>query len=82
MECEDLAERLTDFLEGDLEEPEEAAAIEHLATCSACEVVLADTRSAVELARDHGRAPLSSPDRDRMWDRISDEVAGRENRSR
>lgn len=74
MDCEQLAERLTDFLQGDLEEAEEQAAIEHLATCHACETVLSRTRDVMEAARDHGRLPLSDGDQARLWERISGDI--------
>ena len=74
MNCEQLAERLTDLLEGDLDNDEEAAAVEHLATCAACELVLAETREVIGLARDHGRVSLSSDDQDRLWSRLIGEV--------
>lgn len=75
MECAELAERLTDFLEGALEEPEENAALEHLATCPACETVLAETREVVALTREHGRVSLSEDDRTRLWGRVVGESA-------
>ncbi len=66
MECEELAEKLTDMMEGDLAEEDEAAALEHLASCSRCEAVLAETDHVVALARDHGRVGLTQEDKDRM----------------
>jgi len=66
MRCEDLAERLTDFLEGELEPEIEEQAIEHLATCDRCEVVLAETREVTRLAHDHGRVVVDEADRARM----------------
>lgn len=74
MDCEHLAERLTDFLEGDLEEAEQRAAVEHLATCPACETVLSGTRDVMEVARDYGRVPLSDDDQARLWERVSGEI--------
>ena len=74
MECSELAERLTDLLEGELGEAEEAAAVEHLATCSACETVMAQTREVMDLARDHGRVALSDDDRARLWSEVLDEA--------
>lgn len=70
-----MAERLTDLLEGELEESEERAAVEHLATCNACETVLSGTRDVVAVARDHGKVPLSDDDRARLWTRFSSEIA-------
>jgi len=70
MRCDDLAERLTDFLEGELEPEIEEQAIEHLATCDRCEVVLAETREVSRLARDHGKPVVEESDRDRMFGAI------------
>jgi len=53
-------------MEGDLEEVEQAAALEHLSSCSKCEAVLTETRDVVALAHDHGRVELSETDRARM----------------
>lgn len=70
MQCADMADRLTDLLEGELSEVEEAAAVEHLATCPACEAVLAGTRDVVALAQEHGKVPLSDDERDALWRRV------------
>ncbi len=74
MTCEVLATHLTDFLEGDLPEAAEAAALEHLSTCQSCEGVLASTREVVALANEHGRAPLSKEDRSRLLAKLMDAV--------
>ncbi len=66
MNCEQVADRLTDLMEGDLPEQEQEAALSHLATCDRCEAVLADTQSASDLAREHGRVELNDADRERM----------------
>ncbi len=75
MRCEDMAERLTDLMEGRLDPDEEAAALAHLAGCVHCETVLADTRDAVQLAQDHGRVELADEDRARMLDSIVGQLA-------
>ena len=67
MECEDLAEMLTDLLEGDVEEEQEAEALAHLASCGQCERVLAETRDVIDLAHEHGRVNLDAEDRARMF---------------
>jgi len=67
MECDDLAELLTDLLEGDVEPAVEEAALAHLASCEECERVLAGTRSVIDLAREHGRVDLEPEDRQRMF---------------
>ena len=70
MDCTEMAERLTDLMEGDLEADVEAAALEHLATCSACETVLSETQDVVSLARNHGRPDLSKDSRSRLWNKV------------
>lgn len=72
MKCNDVAERLTDLMEGALPEEEEAAALEHLASCNRCETVLSETREVVELAKEHGRVSLSTDDRSRMLSSVLD----------
>lgn len=74
MRCNDVAERLTDLMEGALPEAEEAAALEHLASCNRCETVLSETRDVVELAKEHGRVSLSAEDRSRMLSLVLDVV--------
>ncbi len=74
MECAALAERLTDLLEGELAEEEEAEAVEHLASCAACEAVLAGTREVVSLAQEHGRLALGESERDLLWSRVVGEA--------
>ena len=70
MQCAELAEHLTDFLDGALDSAGEAAALEHLATCERCETVLAQSRSVIGLAREHGRVTLEPGERDQLLARI------------
>ena len=74
MDCETLAGQLTNFLEGDLLEHEEMAAITHLSSCDSCDLVLAGTRKTIQLARQHGRARLSDQDRLRILGSVINEV--------
>ena len=76
MDCEDVAERLTDLLEGELAADEESAALDHLATCTACETVLAGTRDVIGLAKQHGRVELSEESRADLWSRVVGEADG------
>ena len=80
MECADVAERLTDLMEGDLDPDEESAALEHLATCQSCEQVLAETRDVVSLARTHGRVVLTEAERARRFGALMDEWHARPDR--
>ena len=74
MECSDVADRLTDLLEGDIDSETEAAALEHLATCEQCEQVLAETRDVMSLAQEYGRAALSDEDRARMFGALTERL--------
>lgn len=74
MNCDELAKRLTDLLEGDLLPEEEEVALEHLATCENCESVLADTRVAMHLLSVHGQVQLEDSDRHRMLHAVLSEV--------
>jgi len=80
MQCDDLAARLTEFLDGELESAAEAEAIEHLATCRHCEVVLAETREVAKLAHDHGRPALDELDRKRMLEGIAHRLSDDQDR--
>ena len=74
MECTEMAERLTDLLEGDLEPEVEVAALDHLATCSSCETVLSETQDVMGLARSHGRTMMSDDMRSKLWSRVVGDV--------
>lgn len=80
--CAVMAEMLTDLMEGDLATEAETAALNHLASCRACETVLAETRAVRDLTRDHGRVDLESDDRKRMLDAILAEVTETTNADR
>ncbi|MGB8860075.1 MAG: zf-HC2 domain-containing protein [Ilumatobacteraceae bacterium] len=60
MDCAQLEAHLTDFLEGELDPSLEAEAVEHLATCQRCELVLAGTRAVIATAAHHGRVAIGS----------------------
>ncbi|GEM_PF-1076052 len=70
MDCDELADHLTDLLEGELAPELEAAALEHLAGCSRCELILAETRDIIEVAKEYGRVVPSDVDRQRMRTRL------------
>jgi anti-sigma factor RsiW len=72
MTCAELAARLTEFIEGVLPEDTEAEAIEHLATCPACERVLGGTRDVMGLGRRHGRIVLDDDRRSALLGRIAE----------
>ncbi|MGD9794850.1 MAG: zf-HC2 domain-containing protein [Acidimicrobiia bacterium] len=70
MRCDELAANLTEFLEGELDDDAEAEALEHLASCDRCELVLAQTRSVLDLSGQHGRVRLEPDERAELFDRI------------
>lgn len=76
MTCEELFDRLTDFLDGALEPDEEAAALEHLATCRRCETTLEETRTLVQLADDERPVALDPAARASLLARIVDQATG------
>lgn len=50
MQCDQVFELLSDLLDGSAEPELEAAALEHLATCTRCETTFSETRSLIALA--------------------------------
>ena len=74
MQCDDVAERLTDLMEGEFGDEEEAEALEHLASCERCEQVLAETRDVVRLVQDHGRPELDDTARIRMFSALASAI--------
>ncbi|MEZ5166673.1 MAG: hypothetical protein R2695_09325 [Acidimicrobiales bacterium] len=75
MTCDELAAQLTTFLEGGLPADVEAEALDHLATCTACELVLAGTRDAIDAAGRYGQVRLEPDARAALLDRIAVETA-------
>ena len=69
MRCEDRSVRITELMERELDVDDEAAALQHLASCDRFEALLAETRDVVQLASKHGRITLDQPTRDRIFPR-------------
>ncbi len=74
MDCASLAAQINEFLEGELSEADHAAALEHLASCTACEAVLSETREVDDLVDHHEHQPLTDDDRSRMLSTVIEEV--------
>lgn len=70
MNCEQLASKVTDLMEGELTEQDEQAALEHLATCTQCETVLAQTQDAVKLVSAHGSKEIAPEQSSRLLEEI------------
>lgn len=63
MDCTELEQHLTDFLEGDLSSEDEREALDHLASCDRCEEILAGTRRVSSLGATFGRFALTDDER-------------------
>lgn len=58
MNCEDLLQYLSDYIDQNLDEELTAEAQEHLATCHNCRVVLDTTQQTIFLFREHGKRTI------------------------
>lgn len=56
MQCEELVQYLSDYIDNHLDDDMAAAAREHLATCQNCRVVLDSTQRTILLYREQGQA--------------------------
>jgi anti-sigma factor RsiW len=66
MTCDELDTLLSEFFDGSLDEAQEAAAGEHLATCDQCRLQVSELEGVGELYRRHGRLTLPDNARDRI----------------
>ncbi|MDE3173901.1 MAG: zf-HC2 domain-containing protein, partial [Gemmatimonadota bacterium] len=71
MTCEIFADRLMDFLEGDLDGATRAAMEAHARACAGCGALLADLR---RIAAEADRLPALAPSRD-LWAGIDARIA-------
>ena len=66
MTCDELDTLLPEFFDGSLNETQEAAAAEHLATCDQCRLQVSELEGVGELYRRHGRLTLPDDARERI----------------
>ena len=66
MDCDELVELVTDFLQGALPEADEARFVEHLTICDGCEVYLAQFRQTIDTLGELPAASLSPDARDKL----------------
>jgi len=66
MTCDQLDTLLTEFFDGGLTAEQEAAAANHLATCSDCRTVVSELEGVSSLSRTHGRLKLPGNARERI----------------
>ena len=66
MTCDQLDSLLPEFFDGSLTAEQEAAAAEHLATCTDCSTVVSELDAVSTLSRAHGRLVLPKDSRNRI----------------
>lgn len=66
LDCDELEALLPEFFDGSLDEEQEAAAAEHLATCDRCRLQVTQLEGVGELYRRHGRLTLPEDARARI----------------
>jgi predicted anti-sigma-YlaC factor YlaD len=64
LNCQELVELVTDYLEGSLSAPQRARFEEHLAKCSGCRNYLAQMRQTIKLAGKLSEEPITPQARD------------------
>ena len=70
MECNELVQYLSDYIDQNLEEDLVEAAQEHLATCENCRVVLDTTQKTIFLYREQGKRTIPAERRQRLFDQL------------
>jgi predicted anti-sigma-YlaC factor YlaD len=66
MTCDQLDTLLPELFDGALTAEQEAAAADHLATCTDCQTVVSELEGVGSLYRTHGRLKLPNDARDRI----------------
>ncbi len=79
MNCAELAEQLTEFLEGELTADAELQALEHLATCGRCEMVFNQTRQTIGLVNRHGSETLAPNRREEILNSLLTKLHSQQN---
>ena len=78
MTCEELVSYLSAYLDQELDEDLTAAAQQHLATCSNCQVVLHTTRRVIQLGQAHYQVALPASRRVALYRRLRRAFLARE----
>ncbi|MFZ0491594.1 MAG: zf-HC2 domain-containing protein [Acidimicrobiia bacterium] len=66
MTCDDLDALLPEFLDGHITNEQRDAALEHLATCESCRLVVDDLATVNRLYQEHGRLHITPEARERI----------------
>lgn len=72
MNCNELLQYLSDYIDQNLDEELTAEAQEHLATCQNCRVVLDTTQQTIFLFREQGQRTIPAASRRRLFSRLQD----------
>ncbi len=78
MNCEELIQYLSDYIDDGLDEELRADAREHLATCQNCRVALDTTRQMIFLYRETGRQAIPAQRRALLFRRLQEAFDRRE----
>ncbi|RMG90792.1 MAG: zf-HC2 domain-containing protein [Chloroflexi bacterium] len=70
MNCEQLLQYLSDYIDQNLDEDLSAEAQEHLATCPNCRVVLDTTQKTISLFRKQGKRVIPAHRRQRLFSQL------------
>ena len=70
MTCEQLVSYLSAYLDQELDEDLTAAAQQHLATCSNCQVVVHTTQRVIQLGQAQYQVALPASRRERLYTRL------------
>jgi anti-sigma factor RsiW len=81
MNCEQLVQYLSDYIDRDLSEELTAEARQHLATCRNCHIVLDTTRQTILLCREAGRRGIPIERRGDLFARLQQALGERKDRS-
>jgi len=79
MNCEQLVEYLSDYIDHDLNEELTAEARQHLATCRNCHIVLDTTRQTILLCKQAGRKGIPMERRADLFARLQNALGERKN---
>ncbi len=71
MACQELVERVTDYLEGAIEAPDRRRLEEHLAVCPHCDLYLEQLRLTLELTGELREADVAPEMREELLDAFS-----------
>jgi predicted anti-sigma-YlaC factor YlaD len=70
MQCDELVQYLSDYIDQNLDEELVTSAQEHLATCHNCRVVLDTTQQTIFLFREQGQRTIPAQRRQRLFDQL------------